>query len=71
MEPESLNNAPHPYDSFEGTFLWRAVETAIADLVANNDLTELTPRRYIIGHICKHVDELITTRIRKEVPDGI
>ena len=53
---------PHPYVKHEGTPLWRAVERAIADLVENGDLTELTHRNYIVGYICKKVCRLTDKR---------
>ena len=43
----------HPYVRWEGTPLWRAVETAVADLVQNEDLFEDEYREYIVGYICK------------------
>jgi len=45
----------HPYIKLEGTPLWAAVESAINDLVLNNDLVESTPRPYIVGYLCQRI----------------
>jgi hypothetical protein len=47
----------HPYRSFEGTNLWRAVEKANVTLIANGDIKELTARNYIVGSICTYIGE--------------
>ena len=44
-----------PYQNFEGSVLWRAVEKGIAGLVKNKDIKEQTPREYIVGYICKQI----------------
>ena len=51
----------HPYVRWQGTPLWRAIETGIADLVGNQDLIEKTHREYIVGYICKIVDRRKTS----------
>jgi Pentapeptide repeats (9 copies) len=43
----------HPYTELERTRLWAAVESAIKDLVSNNDLVERTARPYIVGYLCQ------------------
>jgi len=43
----------HPYTELEKTRLWAAVESAIKDLVSNNDLVESTTRPYIVGYLCQ------------------
>src|ERR1700692_2732861 len=60
---------PHPYIELEGTRLWTAVESAINDLVLNNDLIESTARPYIVGYLCQKllnerqaVEERVTVR---------
>jgi hypothetical protein len=57
--------------AYEGTPLWHAVDKAIAELVANGDPSELTPRRYIVGRICERVagSDQEGTIVRKS--DGI
>ena len=42
-----------PYTELEKTRLWAAVESAIRDLVSNNDLVESTARPYIVGYLCQ------------------
>ena len=37
--------------------MWHAVETAIFDLVANGDLVERTNRKYIVGYVCKALND--------------
>lgn len=43
----------HPYTELEKTRLWAAVESAIKDLVSNNDLVESSARPYIVGYLCQ------------------
>jgi hypothetical protein len=45
----------HPYVDYESHPLWVVIEQAIDQLVENNDLTEQTPREYIVGYICKQI----------------
>jgi hypothetical protein len=47
----------HPYKQYQGTLLWNLVEKAIQDLVDNSDLVEQTSRAYIVGHICKVIED--------------
>jgi hypothetical protein len=42
---------PFPYERFEGTKAWQVLDLAFDDLVKNNDLQELTHRRYLIGYL--------------------
>jgi hypothetical protein len=44
-----------PYAQYEGTELWKSLEKGIGDLVRNKDVKEETPRRYIVGYLCKVV----------------
>jgi uncharacterized protein YjbI with pentapeptide repeats len=60
---------PHLYIELEGTRLWTAVESAINDLVLNNDLIESTARPYIVGYLSQKllnerqvVEEGVTVR---------
>jgi hypothetical protein len=48
-----LDENAHPYLRFENTPLWRAVNTAINDLIENQDVKETAPREYVVGYICK------------------
>jgi hypothetical protein len=36
---------------------WKVVDESISDLVANNDIKEMTPRPYIVGYIVKRLME--------------
>lgn len=49
--------ANHPYEKFENTKLWRVIEQSISDLEDNQDLKLSTVREYVIGFICKKLDE--------------
>lgn len=50
----------HPNEIFEGTPLWCVVNKGINDLVENNDIEETTQREYIVGYLCKLINELET-----------
>lgn len=52
----------HPYVSFEGSVVWKAIDKALVNLVRNGDLDETTPRRYITGYLTKSVIAAIGTR---------
>jgi len=41
------------YGEYETGAVWRVLEKGIDDLVKNHDLKEQTPRRYIVGYLCK------------------
>jgi hypothetical protein len=47
----------HPYVAYESTSNWKALNEAIDELVANSDLIEKTNRAYIVGFLCKALDE--------------
>lgn len=46
VEPHS-----HPYRDVEGSMVWNVIDEAVATLVRNGDIQELTPRRYITGYL--------------------
>ncbi|MCP3765021.1 hypothetical protein NLX67_22190 [Domibacillus sp. A3M-37] len=52
----------YPYEQFEGTPLWEAINKGIDDLVENNDIEETTRREYIVGYLCKLINESVTTK---------
>ncbi|MFB5086359.1 hypothetical protein PGC35_03920 [Psychrobacillus sp. PGGUH221] len=52
----------HPYEIFEGTNLWDIINKGINDLVENNDIEETTQREYIVGYLCKLINELETKK---------
>jgi hypothetical protein len=58
-----MTSTSHPYQQYEGTALWQAVDHAIDDLVNNGDLIEQTRREYIVGYICKIITERQENRI--------
>jgi hypothetical protein len=43
----------HPYYEYEETEIWKIVDNAISELVANQDMKESTLRRYIVGYLIK------------------
>lgn len=50
----------HPYKKYETTELWHIISEAIGELVANQDIEEMTSREYIVGYLCaklSHVEE--------------
>ncbi|HXH71038.1 MAG TPA: hypothetical protein VNI60_11970 [Pyrinomonadaceae bacterium] len=47
----------HPYKKFQNTKVWQVVEQSIFDLEENQDLKLLTIKEYIIGFICKKLDD--------------
>jgi hypothetical protein len=47
----------HPYKQFEGTPLWEVINKGLDDLVENNNLEETTRREYIVGYLCKFINE--------------
>ena len=49
--------ANHPYEKFENTNLWQVVEQSIFELEENQDLKLTTASEYVIGFICKKLDE--------------
>lgn len=48
-----------PYEKYRGTALWEAVNNAVEKLVENNDIMEETRRDYIVGFICKELEEAL------------
>lgn len=48
----------HPFEIFEGTPSWDIINKGINDLVENKDIEEMTQREYIVGYLCKLINEL-------------
>lgn len=46
-----------PYKRYQDTEIWKLVEKIISDLATNNDLKEITDRRYIVGYLCQCLDD--------------
>lgn len=49
----------HPYEQFEDTSLWEAINKGLDDLVENNDIEETTSREHIVGYLCKLINESV------------
>jgi hypothetical protein len=47
----------HPYTNYESQELWRKLDEAIQALVTNGDLVEQTDHNYIVGYLCKVLNE--------------
>lgn len=45
--------ADQPYEQYRSLPQWRLIDKAVADLVKNGDIVELTPRHYIVGYLVK------------------
>ena len=53
-----------PYEKHRDTPLWGAVARAVADLVENQDITEITSRDYIVGYICESLASHLPTQTK-------
>jgi hypothetical protein len=60
----------HPYEEFEGTALWKAIDAELGDLVANGDLTLTTAREYVVGALCKRLHEVQRISTDPTLPDS-
>ena len=49
----------NPYKEYVGTRLWEALSCVIADLESNDDIELHAPQEYVIGYICRELNELI------------
>lgn len=47
----------HPYKKYEGTQLWTIIKDSLNDLIENKDIIFNTREEYIVGYLCKHLDE--------------
>ena len=45
----------HPYSQFEQTPLWKAIDSAIAELERNRDVELTTARTHVIGYLCQEL----------------
>ena len=52
MARQRKSDPTHPYTKFEDTKLWKILNKGIGDLVANEDLKELTDREHVVGYLC-------------------
>ena len=46
----------HPYQEFEGTRLWTALDAELHALERNQDVTLTTARWLVIGSLCKRLE---------------
>jgi hypothetical protein len=47
----------NPYEIYKGMDLWKIVDGSVADLVENGDIVEMTRRDYIVGYLCKNLQQ--------------
>ena len=47
----------HPYKQYESLRIWRAASQEIDERVANRDVELTTAPEYVIGSLCKALDE--------------
>ncbi len=47
----------HPYKKFENSSNWKILKESIEELISNNDIEILTPIEYIIGYLCKALQQ--------------
>ncbi len=60
---------PHPYQEFEGTALWKAIDAEVHSLEDNGDLKLTTARAYVIGSLCKRLMSLgLATKRASDAP---
>ncbi|SFF87613.1 hypothetical protein [Prevotella sp. KH2C16] len=52
----------HPYRKYESSPRWPVIRKLIEDLEANNDLILQTPMEYIVGYLCKGLEQENGTR---------
>jgi hypothetical protein len=58
MKQNTQDNLPkHPYLEYENTSLWDVVNKSLSELEQNQDIKLFTPREYVIGYICKQINE--------------
>ena len=46
----------HPYEQYENTPVWRALDAEIAALEANADVALTTARSHVVGALCQRLD---------------
>lgn len=54
----------HPYTDYEKSDNWAIIEKSVNDLIENNDIELKTPIEYVIGYICKALQEKNTENER-------
>ncbi len=61
----------HPYKKFQNTKVWQVIEQSIFDLEENQDLKLLAIKEYVIGLICKKLDDNELLRNTTKTENGI
>lgn len=56
-QEDDVHMSNHPYKKFEESPAWECLEAGIASLADNQDIQELTDRRYIVGYLVKQLAE--------------
>lgn len=52
-----MSSNDYPYQKYEIIDNWKVIERAVSDLVKNGDLIAQTDRKYVVGYICKLLDD--------------
>lgn len=47
----------HLYEKYEGTNMWKTIKDALSQLQVNNDIEIMTREEYVVGFLCKALDE--------------
>jgi len=55
----------HPYSQYERLSAWKVIEKELDALVKNGDLRETTARPYIVGSLCKALDDAGILQLEK------
>ncbi|WP_445734767.1 hypothetical protein [Mariniflexile sp.] len=48
-----MKEVKHPYQEYEQSDLWKLIDTAIDDLIKNQDIELTTRKEYVTGYLCK------------------
>jgi len=57
----------HPYLNFESTEQWNQIYKLIQDLIDNNDLELYTPIEYVVGYLCKGLNDYYENQSKNEL----
>ena len=55
-----------PYYKYEGLPAWKIIDQGVSDLVANQDLKEMTVRSHIVGYLVKGLVEAGVVAVGKQ-----
>jgi len=61
-----INKMDHPYKIYESSLLWEVMQKALDKMINNNDIILNTSEVYVIGFLCKQLDQekLLNTAIQ-------